>query len=142
MDMGPVIDWRKTSVPTVPPDSAFAQAATWQLQVKDPNLAGLSELFLNIDYSGDIGRVSGKVQGATTLLDDNFYNGLPWQIGLIATDTTLNEPLTLSILPLPKIAPIYLDNHARALIHQSPKNPHLANATLIPEYESILPLLP
>jgi beta-galactosidase len=138
MDMGPYIDWRKTAVPTVPPDTAFAQASTWQLHLKDTNPSGLSELFLNLDYTGDIARLSA----GTTLLDDNFYNGLPWQLGLKSTSTNPATPLTLSILPLPTVSPIYLDAHAKDLLNTAQTNPSLTHATLIPEYESILPTHP
>jgi beta-galactosidase len=142
MDMGPVIDWRKVAVPTVPPESDFAHAAEWKLQITDANMSGLSELFLNLNFTGDIGRVFGKVHNATTLLDDNFYNGALWQIGLKATDTSLNEPLKLSLLPLPKISPIYLDDRAHQLLKDADVNPKLINANLTPEYESIISIRP
>jgi beta-galactosidase len=142
MDMGPIIDWRKFAVPTVPPDAAFHQAAQWQLQIKNANLNGLSQLLLNINYSGDIGRLSGKVHNAATLLDDNFYNGIPWQIGLKDAEATLSDPLELSLLPLPKIAPIYLDGHAHQVLTSSQSNPSLISASLIPEYESVIPIRP
>ena len=138
MAMGPIIDWRKTAVPTVPPDSAFDQASIWQLKLNDTNPTGLSELFLNLDYTGDIARLSGKVRDKPTLLDDNFYNGLPWQLGLKSISINPAAPLTLSILPLPTVAPIYLDAHAKDLLDTDQSNPCLIHATLIPEYESIL----
>jgi hypothetical protein len=137
MDMGPYVDWRKTAVPAVPPESAFFKAATWQLQWKNPDFAGLSNVLLQLDYTGDIGRLNS----ATTLLDDNFFNGLPWQIGLKRFGLkTAASPVTLQLLPMPAVAPIYLDLKARNLLESAQPTPKLLGAKLIPEYESILPI--
>jgi beta-galactosidase len=137
MAMGSYIDWRKTAVPVVPPQSAFFQAATWQLQWRNPDFTGLSNVLLQLDYTGDIGRLNS----ATTLLDDNFFNGLPWQIGLKRFGSaTAASPLTLQLLPMPAIAPIYLDPEARTLLEGAQPTPKLLGAKLIPEYESILPV--
>jgi len=136
MAMGPYIDWRKTAVPVVPPDAAFDKASTWQLQWQNPNMSGLSEVLLQIDYSGDIARL----RSGTELLDDNFFNGLPWQIGLKRFSPPSANPsasLTLQILPMPSLSPIYLDQHAWRLLGPAHAEPRLIHATLIPEYESV-----
>jgi hypothetical protein len=139
MDPGPYFDWRKRAIPAVPPLSTFDQAALWRLQWQNPDLAGLSNVLLQIDYTGDIARIASP----TTLLDDNFYNGLPWQIGLKRFGPqTAAGPLTLRILPMPKVAPIYLDPRARAQLGQSQSNPNLIQAKLIPEYESTMRVTP
>lgn len=139
MEMSPYIDWRKTAVPAVPPDSAFIKAGTWQLHWSNPDFAGLSNVLLQLDYTGDIGRIGS----ATTLLDDNFFNGLPWQIGLKRFGLkTAGSPLTLRLLPMPATAPIYLDPKARNLLGRSQSTPKLINAKLIPEYESVLNTAP
>ncbi len=139
MTMGPYIDWRKTSVPIVPPDSAFLKAGTWQLQWRNPDFAGLSNVLLQLDYTGDIGRL----QSGTTLLDDNFFNGLPWQIGLKRFGLkAAGSQLTLEVLPMPRVAPIYLDPKARNLLESTQTTPTLIGAKLIPEYESILSVAP
>jgi hypothetical protein len=139
MTTGPYIDWRKTSVPAVPPDTAFLTAGTWQLQWRNPDFTGLSNVLLQLDYAGDIGRL----QSGATLLDDNFFNGSPWQIGLKRWGrTTAGSQLTLKVLPMPAIAPIYLDPKARDLFDRAEPTPKLIGAKLIPEYESILTVAP
>ncbi len=139
VELGPYIDWRKRSTPIVPPLSAFDQAAVWRLQWRNPDLTGLSNVLLQIDYTGDIARLASPA----TLLDDNFYNGLPWQIGLTRFGLqTAAGPLTLKILPMPPAAPIYLDPKARSQFAQQPSDPSLIRARLIPEYESILTVSP
>jgi hypothetical protein len=136
MAMGPYVDWRRTAVPLVPPDTAFDQASTWQLRWQNPGMQGLSEVLLQIDYTGDIARL----RTGTNLLDDNFFNGLPWQIGLkrfsLRKESTV-APLTLQILPMPNVAPIYLDHRAWSLLGPTHAMPQLIRARLIPEYESV-----
>ena len=46
----------------------------------------------------------------TTLVDNNFFNGLPWRISLsdIRSDA-LSVPLMVTILPPCTVAPIYFD---------------------------------
>jgi hypothetical protein len=136
MAMGPYVDWRRTAVPLVPPDTAFDQASTWQLRWQNPGMQGLSEVLLQIDYTGDIARL----RTGTNLLDDNFFNGLPWQIGLkrfsLRKESTV-APLTLQILPMSNVAPIYLDHRAWSLLGPTHAMPQLIRARLIPEYESV-----
>ena len=137
--MGPYIDWRKTAVPVVPPDAAFATAATWQLQWKNPDLSGLSTMLLRIDYTGDIARL----RSPAALMDDNFYNGLPWQVGLPNRKAHGSSyALTLQILPLPPGSPVYLSPSAHAKLTGSKTQSGLISATLIPQYENVATVIP
>jgi hypothetical protein len=139
VELGPYIDWRHGSTPVVPTLSAFDKAAIWRLQWQNPDLTGLSNVLLQIDYAGDIARISSPA----SLLDDNFYNGLPWQVGLKRFGPqTAAGPLTVQILPMAKAAPIYLDPKARTRIDRQESHPSLIQAKLIPEYESILHVTP
>jgi len=65
-------------VPLAPADSDFDRAAEWRLFVVADALDGLSNLYLRIEYVGDVGRLYAGGQ----LLDDNFYNGTAWEIEL------------------------------------------------------------
>jgi hypothetical protein len=135
MAMGPYVEWRKTTVPTVPPDAAFAKASVWGLRWSRQPMKGLSNILLRLDYTGDVGRL----YSGSTLLDDNFFNGLPWEIGVGRFDQpSISTLFTLKVLPMPKVAPIYLDPIARRLLDEQPATPQLLHATLIPEYESSL----
>jgi hypothetical protein len=131
MVQGPYVDWRKTTVPAVPPDSAFQQAAKWELQWTDPDMSGLSDALLQIDYTGDIGRLTADGK----LLDDHFYNGAPWQVGLRRFG--LGRRFTLELLPMPKVAPIYLDTSARDRLKSARQNPDLINIRIVPVYEVV-----
>ena len=65
---------------------------------------------VRIRYIGDVARVTlnGK------LIDDNFYNGKEFDLGLKRfAPEILNGDLRLEILPLRKGAPIYLADEAK-----------------------------
>jgi hypothetical protein len=131
MALGPYIDWRKTAVPIVPPDSAFHEAAKWQLHWTNRDMSGLSDALLQIDYTGDIGRFEADGK----LLDDNFYNGTPWQLSLRRLG--VGRRFTLELLPMPNVAPIYLDTLARNHLKLGPRNPNLIRITIRPVYEAV-----
>jgi hypothetical protein len=139
MALGPTIAWRKTAVPVVPPDKAFQKAAKWEIQWINPDMSGLSEALLQIDYTGDIGRLESNGK----LLDDNFYNGLPWQVGLRRFGSEASKrPLTLEVLPMPALAPIYLDQHAREELQKQPQNSPSVHAKIVPVYETVVDTTP
>jgi beta-galactosidase len=152
MQMGPPVAWRHGSVPVAPEDEFFDKAAKWQIQILPPNrtgderkdasenndfaskLPGLSELFLQLQFTGDV----AHLQLGKELLDDKFYDGQTWEIGL-RTWAGMQSPLTLSVLPIPENAPIYLDELARRLLKEH-AGAQLINASVIPQYESVLVL--
>jgi len=88
-----------------PDDTAFDGAGVWQVRVPKDALNGINEVFLRIDYVGDIGRA----YLGDRLISDDYYFGRVWEIGLKRfTPEALDKGLTLKILPLRKDAPIYM----------------------------------
>ena len=76
--MGPAFAWRSQPVPLAPEDHDFEGAAEWTIHL--PKIAWsptLSDVFVRVDYAGDEARLyqDGKI------LDDNFWNGLPFTTG-------------------------------------------------------------
>ncbi|NVM75271.1 hypothetical protein FHW83_001051 [Duganella sp. SG902] len=55
----------------------------------------------------------GRLYSGTRLLDDWYYSGYQWQIGLRQQAALLDQPLTVSVLPLRADAPVYLPKEAR-----------------------------
>jgi hypothetical protein len=107
---GPPFDWRHGAVAEAPNDADFAAAAVWRLTVPADALRGLSDVILAIRYRGDVGRL----RAGGHLLDDNYYNGTPWEVGLRELAPGLaSAPLDLEVLPLRSDAPIYLPSGAR-----------------------------
>ena len=87
-----------------PTDADFEQAAVYTIDL--PEVSGEGRL-LNIAYRGDVARLyaDGK------LIDDNFYNGRPFQYALWRLPKECKQ-LELRILPLQKDMPVYFPREA------------------------------
>lgn len=87
------------------PESFGGAAGAWRVTLPKNALEGLDDAFLRIDWAGDIGRLySGE-----KLVDDFFFDGRPWQIGLKRHRADLGGPLTIRVTPLRSDAPVYID---------------------------------
>jgi hypothetical protein len=121
-------------VALAPTDADFDQAAEWRIVVPEGALKGLNNLYLRIRYVGDVGRLSSGGK----LLDDNFYNGTTWEVGLRSFgDAALGRGLTLKIYPLRKGAPVYLPKGAWPLFPPSGEIAQIRSVSLAPEYELV-----
>ena len=130
---------RDVPMPTAPEDADFAGAAAWTLKIPAQPMTGLSDIFLRIRYTGDVARLS--LNGR--LLDDDFYNGRVWEIGLKRfLPEAFGKNLEVSILPLPPDAPVYLDTRARQPIDAEGQTANVAGLELLPEYEAVFTRLP
>ena len=135
--MGTPVPWRKHPVAQVPAESAWDAAEVWTLRVPSHSLQGISDLWLSLDYAGDIGRF----YVGNTLADDNFYNGTPWQIGLKRfLPAAFDAPLSFKILPLRVGSPIYLDPGAWKRIAPTGQTVLVPRISVQPEYESTIHL--
>ncbi len=86
-----------------------------------------------MDYVGDVARVTlnGK------LLDDNFYNGRVFDLGLKRyAPEILRGDLRLEILPLRKEAPIYLPADARPDFGKADSIVKLTGIEIVNRYET------
>ena len=133
--MGPFISWRNCAVASSPDDSTFENAGRWRVTLPKRMPPGLSDLFLRIAYAGDVARIyDGK-----RLIDDNFYNGIPWEIGLKRFGREgLPGEIALSVLPLRKDAPVYLPKAMWPSFPESGQIAEVRSVRIIPEYEVVL----
>lgn len=94
----------KNAVALAPEDADFSEAAVWQIRLPE-NPDFTHDPMLRFHYVGDVARVT--LNGR--LIQDDFYNGNPFDLGLrrFAGDLAGAE-LRVAILPLRKDAPIYL----------------------------------
>jgi beta-galactosidase len=122
---------RKVPVAVAPDDPAFKSAAAWQIATPATGMAGMSDVFLRIDYTGDIGRL----YEGQRLLDDDFYHGAIWEIGLKRFAPLASQNLTLDVLPLRKDAPIYFSPKARPDFGSAEQIADVRTITAVPEYE-------
>jgi hypothetical protein len=133
--IAPRVEGRDGPMPLTPEDAEFAGAAAWELRIPDQSLNGLSDIYLRIRYAGDVARLS--LDGR--LLDDDFYSGQTWEIGLKRfLPESFGKNLEVSILPLPRNAPIYLDARAWAAMNAQGQTAKVLGVELLPEYEAVL----
>jgi hypothetical protein len=133
--------WRKQPVAVAPTDAIMQNfAAQWTISVPKDALAGTEDVFLQVHYEGDVARLySGGSLAGATLIDDNFYNGEPWVIGLKRFATRLDAPLQLQVLPLRDDAPVYFDPDYKPQF-SGKQVAAVASITAVPEYEVVLRL--
>ena len=129
------VEGRDRPMPQAPEEADFASSAAWSLKIPAQSLTGLSDIYLRIHYAGDVARFS--LDGR--LLDDDFYSGRPWEIGLKRfLPESFGKKLEVSVLPLPLKAPIYLDARAREALNTEGQTAKVLGVELLPEYEAIL----
>jgi hypothetical protein len=99
----------KSQIAAAPRDDDFTNAAVWQIKL--PAKIDLHKNpLLRIQYTGDGARLTlnGK------LIADNFYAGRPFDLGLKRYgEDIFTGDLRLEILPLRKVAPIYIEPRNR-----------------------------
>jgi beta-galactosidase len=122
---------RKVPVAVAPDNAAFKNAAVWRITLPVNEMTGLSDVFLRIDYVGDIGRL----YAGQHLLDDDFYHGATWEVGLKRFAPLAGQNLTLDVLPLRKDAPIYFSPKARPDFGTAEQISDVRAITAVPEYE-------
>jgi beta-galactosidase len=133
--LGPVADWRPAGVAEAPDASELKHAAKWAIVIPAGSMKGLSELFLQIKYEGDVARLSA----AHRLLTDDFRNGQDWQVGLQHfLDPQRASAFELSILPLRNDAPIYFETPDDPDSSISGQIVKLDSMSLVPEYQLVV----
>jgi beta-galactosidase len=141
--------WRKQPVAVAPTDATMRKfAAQWSISLPKDALAGTEDVFLQIHYEGDVGRLyAGGSSADRVLIDDNFYNGEPWVIGLKIIGLKiiglkrfagrLDAPLQLQVLPLRDDAPVYFDAGDKPQF-SGKQAATVTSITAVPEYEVVV----
>jgi len=135
---GSAFDWRPTPIPMAPDDADFAGAAVWTIEVPPvPRGAAVSNAFLKIAYQGDVARLSLGQR----LADDDFWNGIPWMVGLreVAPDWRgTKSVMELRILPLPRTYPMYVEQAGKLQFGASDVANSLMDVQVVLKYRLIL----
>jgi len=129
----------KFHIALAPTDADFTNAAVWRITLPTPlNMSGNPRL--RIHYAGDVARVilNGK------LLDDQFYNGRSFEIGLKRYDPAiLSGDLRLEILPLRRDAPVYMTDEAKPSFGQNASIAQIQSLDIARDYEvNFTPAMP
>ena len=107
----------------------YGRSAAWKLTVSQGALKGAADLRMTIRYRGDVGRL---FKGAD-LVDDQFWYGPDWTVGLKRVGA--DQPFTLTVLPLRLDAPVYLDKAYRPAAPEGAQVADVQSVTLTPVYE-------
>jgi hypothetical protein len=99
-------------VAAAPVDKDFEAAAVWEISGLE-SLSSSGDLYLQINYRGDVARVYADGQ----LVEDNYWNGKSM---LVRMSDLVGKRVELRILPLGKDFPIYLQRAQRALLDAAP----------------------
>jgi hypothetical protein len=113
-----------------PTPESFRAAAAWKVSIPREQLKGLDDALLNIDFVGDFARLYSGVH----MLDDWYYSGYGWQFGLRQLDASLDQPLTVSVMPLRADAPIYIPKEGRPDFGGKSQIAELRGVTATPVY--------
>jgi hypothetical protein len=115
-----------------PAPEAWRAAASWQVHIDPAQLAGadLDDVLMQPELVGDMARLFS----GTHMLDDWYWFGHPWQVGLKRLAPHLRAPLTVSVLPLRADAPIYLPREHRPDFAGQAQIATLSGVTLTPVY--------
>ena len=129
--LGPASGSSTHGVAEAPPPSPLPDAAKWSIVIPPGSMQGLSNLFLRIDYRGDLSRFYSDDK----LLTDNFFNGEPWTIGLKRfLDARGGGAFTLDILPLRGDEPVYFEFPRKPGFRAQDQADSLKDLRVIPEY--------
>jgi hypothetical protein len=132
---GPQASWRKQPVAQAPPEAQLPSAAQWHITIPANALDGLADLFLEVNYQGDVARFSSGGQ----LLYDDFFNGETWSIGLKDfLNPGKESAFDLSVLPLRKDAPFFLESAKPIRYAENGQACSLDGVRLVPDYELVL----
>jgi hypothetical protein len=133
--LAPPPSWRAKGVAQAPGEGELEGAGKWSISLPAGAQEGLNELYLQIQYQGDVARL----YVGDRLLSDDFFNGLDWNVGLKRYFTGTSAPaLQLEILPLRQDAPVYFETAHKLEFPASGQLGELKSVKLIPEYELVL----
>lgn len=114
-----------------PYPEVFGRSAAWTITIPKDALKGVSDAVLEIDYKGDVGRLFS----GTEMMDDHYYFGPTWEVGLKRFAENIKAPLTLTVLPLRRDAPIYIEGLADLPFDSDGQIAALTGVKVVPIYD-------
>jgi hypothetical protein len=113
-----------------PAPETYASSAAWTLSIPPEAIDSKSDAYLLIDYRGDVGRLFS----GTEMIDDHYYNGLTWEVGLKRFASLLDKPFTLTVLPMRQDAPIYIEPEYQLHLAPGAQAAEIVRVRIEPEY--------
>jgi beta-galactosidase len=115
-----------------PYPEAFDAAGAWSVSFDRAALGNLEDVHLVVDWVGDVGRAFL----GDWLIDDRYYDGRPWVIGLKRFSRSLADgaPLELAVLPLRGDSPVYIDEALRPKLGNDEQAAQVNSVRAVPQY--------
>ncbi|HEY3706695.1 MAG TPA: beta-galactosidase [Terracidiphilus sp.] len=132
--LGPPPGWRSQGVAEAPGPDDPPYAGRWSIEVPPDSLQGLSNIYMEVTYQGDLARLDAS----KTLLTDNFYNGQTWSIGLREFLASNAHSFGLTIMPLRRDAPVYFELQHAPAFGSNGQAAGIERMRLVPEYQLVL----
>jgi hypothetical protein len=125
--MGPAVSWRKGPVPLAPDDACYERATRLRLRLPDEIPTRQGRVLLTLDYLGDAARLYADGQ----LVDDHFYDGEPWLVGVDRFASAGRWPtFELAIIAAGDL-PIFMEPAARARLAEASSRAELRSARAV-----------
>jgi hypothetical protein len=118
----------------LPDPETFGVSAAWELKLDKRPAGSVDGALLDIDFVGDVARL---FEG-TRMVDDWYYNGQRWQLGLNNLSGKAGQPLMLTVLPLRADAPIYLPKEHWPDFGGQPQLAALRAVKVVPVYRVVI----
>lgn len=114
-----------------PYPESFGRSAAWSISLPANALDGVEDAFMEISYQGDVARLFS----GTEMIDDEYFYGPAWTVGLKRFTQEIKSPLTLTVMPLRKDAPIYIDDAVKAALPSDDQVAKVTSIKVVPQYE-------
>lgn len=125
--MGPAVSWRPGPVPLAPDDACYDRATRLRLHVPAAIPTDQGRVLVAVDYHGDAARLYAD----GTLVDDHFYDGEPWLVGVDRFARAGRWPsFELAILAAGE-APVFLEPAARNRLIEGASRAQLCSARAV-----------
>ena len=121
------------NTPLVPVPESFGASAAWTIGLPPNVLDQVADIYLDIPYEGDVARLFSGPE----MLDDTYYDGRVWRIGLKRYAGKLGKPLTVQVMPLRQDSPVYFDASVKPSFEDG-QVARLGEVRLVPEYRLIV----
>ncbi|MGF7080398.1 beta-galactosidase [Mucilaginibacter sp. UYCu711] len=128
----------EVELPKVVLRAEILKTGTRKLQVIFPKSIpdGLNDLFLNVDYIGDTGMAFFNGD----LVADEFYKGMPWEIGLKRFNGVGSNKMGFYFRPIMSDAPYLIDLPAsiQKIAGKAKETLEIKGVSYTPEYKSLI----
>jgi beta-galactosidase len=121
------------NTPLIPAPESFGASAAWTIDLPANVLDTVADVYMDIPYEGDVARLFSGPE----MLDDTYYDGRVWRIGLKRYAKRLAKPLTVQIMPLRQDSPVYFDASVKPSFEDG-QVARLGDIRLVPEYRLVI----